>query len=401
MDVDEALGGLVVESVVGIVGGQAEIIQRVGALASHHGAGTLEELQLHRAGHALLGVGEEGVEGLLQRREPQAVVHLLGPGLLDGEFVVQHAPLQAQILQGLVSLDEGQTARHLVALAALHAHEPVLHHIDAAVAVGAGDIVHGVDDVEEAHRSAVKRTGNALIELDFHVGGLVGRAGRIARHRPNIRRRLAPGILQHAALDGPAPQVVVDGIGLVGRGLHRHAMGRRPLDFVGPAAEIPVAHRGDNGERRIQHEHRGLEAHLVVALARAAMGHVLGAELMGHRHEVLGDERPRERAHERVLVLVHGVGGHGAGEVLVGEGLPHVDDRAADGTGGERLGLDGLEALVLLAEITHDGDDVEIVFLLQPFDAHGGVEAAGVGEHAPFLLAGGRLGGDLRGVVKG
>ena len=52
-------------------------------------------------------------------------------------------------------------------------------------------------------------------------------------------------------------------------------------------------------------------------------------------------------------------------------------------------------------EITHDGDDVEIVFLLQPFDAHGGVEAAGVGEHAPFLLAGGRLGGDLRGVVKG
>ena len=56
---------------------------------------------------------------------------------------------------------------------------------------------------------------------------------------------------------------------------------------------------------------------------------------------------------------------------------------------------------MLLAEITHDGDDVEVVFLLQPFDAHGGVEAAGIGEHAPFLLAGGRLGGDLRGVVEG
>lgn len=83
--------------------------------------------------------------------------------------------------------------------------------------------------------------------------------------------------------------------------------------------------------------------------------------------------------------------GHGASEVLVGEGLPHVDDRAADGTGGERLGLDGLEALVLLAEVTHDSDDVEVVFLLQPFDAHGGVEATGVGEHAPLFLAGGRL----------
>lgn len=67
----------------------------------------------------------------------------------------------------------------------------------------------------------------------------------------------------------------------------------------------------------------------------------------------------------------------------------------------ERLGLDGLEALVLLAEVTHDSDDVEVVFLLQPFDAHGGVEATGVGEHAPLFLAGGRLGGDLRGVVKG
>ena len=314
---------------------------------------------------------------------------------------MQHAPLEAQILQGLVGLDEGQTSRHLVAFAALHAHEPVLHHIDAAEAVAAGDVVHGVDGVEEAHRSAVKRTGNALIELDFHVSGLIGGASRIARHGPNVRRRLAPGIFQHAALDGPAPQVVVNGVGLVGGGLHRHAVGRRPGDLVGPAAEIPVAHRRDDGERGVQHEYRGFETHLIVALAGAAVSHVLGAELVGHRHEVLGDERPRERAHERVLVLVHGVGGHGAGEVLVGEGLPHVDDRAADGTGGERLGLDGLEALVLLAEVAHNSDDVEAVFLLQPFDAHGGVEAAGVGEHAPFLLAGGRLGGDLRGVVKG
>lgn len=56
---------------------------------------------------------------------------------------------------------------------------------------------------------------------------------------------------------------------------------------------------------------------------------------------------------------------------------------------------------MLLAEVTHDSDDVEVVFLLQPFDAHGGVEATGVGEHAPLFLAGGRLGGDLRGVVKG
>jgi len=384
VDVDEALRRRMVEGIGGVVGGQPEVVQRERALAAHHGAGPLEELQLHRARHALLGVAEEGIERFLQRREPQAVVHLLGPGLLDGELVMQHAPLQAEILKRLVGLDKGQARGHLVALAALHAHKPVLHHVDAAEAVGPGDLVQGVDDTEEAHGLAVHSAGDALLEIDLHVGWRIGGARRVGGHGVDVRRRLAPGVFQNTALDGPAPQVVVDGIGRLGRGFHRHIVSRGPGDLIGPAAQIPVAYGREDRERGIQHEHRRFEAHLVVALARASVGDVLGPELMGHRHEMLGDERARQGADEGVLVLVHGVGGQSAGEVLVGEGLAHVHHSAADGAGGERLGLHGLKPIVLLAKIAHHSDDVETVFLLEPLDAHRGVQAAGIGEYHFF-----------------
>ncbi len=400
MDVDKALRRRVIEGIGGVVGGQPEVVQREGALATYHGAGPLEELQLHRARHALLGVAEEGIERFLQRREPQAVVHLLGPGLLDGELVVQHAPLQTEVLEGLVGLDEGKARGHLVALAALHAHKPVLHHVDAAEAVGPGDLVQGVDDTEEAHGLAVHSAGDALLKIDLHVGGRIGGARRVGGHGVDVRRRLAPGVFQNTALDGAAPQVVVDGIGSLGRGFHRHIVSRGPGDLIGPAAQIPVAYRREDRERGVQHEHRGFEAHLVVALARAAVGDVLGAELVGHRHEMLGDERTRQGADEGILVLVKGIGGQSAGEVLVGEGLAHVHHGAPDGAGGERLGLHGLKPVVFLAQIAHHGDDVEVVFLLQPLDAHRGIETARIGEHHALLLTRRRRGGKLRDVVE-
>ena len=67
--------------------------------------------------------------------------------------------------------------------------------------------------------------------------------------------------------------------------------------------QIPFAHRGDNLDVRIKHEDARLEAHLVVALARAAVRDVLRAELVRRVHKVLGDQRPGQRGHERVLVL--------------------------------------------------------------------------------------------------
>ena len=157
----EALGGGVVERVVRIVGGQRIVVERVRALAADHRARALVELEPHRSRQAALRVEQKRVKRLLERREPLPVVHARRPCLLDAQLVMQHFALEHQILERLVRHDEGERRGGLVALAALHAHEPVLDHVEAAVAVRAGDLVQGVDDAEEAFLVAVDHIGQA------------------------------------------------------------------------------------------------------------------------------------------------------------------------------------------------------------------------------------------------
>ena len=137
VEVDEALGRLVVEAVGRVVGGEVVVVERVRAAAADGHARSLEEAQAHVAGHELLRGLDEAVERLFERREPHAVVDELGPLLLDAELVVQHLTLEAQVLERLVRGDERERARNLVDLAALHADEAVLDHVDAAETVAA------------------------------------------------------------------------------------------------------------------------------------------------------------------------------------------------------------------------------------------------------------------------
>ena len=58
----------------------------------------------------------------------------------------------------------------------------------------------------------------------------------------------------------------------------------------------------------IRDSHDGrLEAHLVIALAGAAVRHVLRAELVRDLDAMLRNQRARESGHERALVLVERV----------------------------------------------------------------------------------------------
>ena len=54
--------------------------------------------------------------------------------------------------------------------------------------------------------------------------GSSGHSSRLLGHRPDVRGGLVPGVLKDAALDGAAPEVVVDGVGLLVRGGHGHAV---------------------------------------------------------------------------------------------------------------------------------------------------------------------------------
>ena len=64
-----------------------------------------------------------------------------------------------------------------------------------------------------------------------------------------------------------------------------------------------------------------------------------------------------------------------------GRTVAKVGDDALEGAAGDGLGLDGLEVLVVLADVGAEGDDVEAL-LAEPGEDDGGVEAAGVGEDA-------------------
>ncbi len=73
------------------------------------------------------------------------------------------------------------------------------------------------------------------------------------------------------------------------------------------------------------------------------MGDVLRTVLVRDIDEVLGDDGARQRAHHRILILVHAVGGQRLGEEVVDVFLAHVDGQRLNGTYLQGLVLDELE----------------------------------------------------------
>ena len=62
---------------------------------------------------------------------------------------------------------------------------------------------------------AVERHRDARLEADDDFTGPRREPCRVDRELEGLSRRRRPGILQLTALDGPAPQVLVDGVGVL------------------------------------------------------------------------------------------------------------------------------------------------------------------------------------------
>ena len=105
---------------------------------------------------------------------------------------------------------------------------------------------------------------------------------------------------------------------------------------------------------------------------------ILRAVLVRDLDEIPGDDRARQCAHHRALVLVHAIGGQCLGQEVIDELLAHVDGQRLDGTDLQGLLLDELEVLTLLPDIARHCDDVEALFLHEPLDADGCVETTRV-----------------------
>src|SRR5699024_6971190 len=113
------------------------------------------EGQADVAADVALGVLDEGIQGLLQRREPLAVVDQVRPAVADGALEAGLLALEGDALELLVRGDQRHRARGLVDLTGLDAHQTVLDDVDAADALGAGAAVELLDRLERADGATV------------------------------------------------------------------------------------------------------------------------------------------------------------------------------------------------------------------------------------------------------
>ena len=164
-------------------------------------------------------------------------------------------------------------------------------------------------------------------------------------------------------------------------------MSLSPLDLIGTGKQIPLANRGQNLQRRIEHGDAGFETHLVIALARATVGDILCTELVRSIHKMLRDQRTGKRRHQRILVLVHSIRRKRLRQIFLREHLAHIHYDALERADAQSLFLDFLKTIVLLPHIANHGDDVQIHFILQPLYAARCIKTTGICEYYfVFLL---------------
>jgi hypothetical protein len=155
-----------------------------------------------------------------------------------------------------------------------------------------------------------------------------------------------------------------------------------------------VAPRRDDLEFRAERLVGELEAHLVVALAGAAVRDRVRTDFERVLDLALREDRSRHAGAEQVAPLVERHRAHARPHV-VGEpwALQRVD-AARHRARTARLLLEAAQLLVTLADVAAVRMHFAVVVLLQPRNDDRGVEAAGVGEDDLLLLAHGDVVGE-------
>jgi hypothetical protein len=150
--------------------------------------------------------------------------------MLEREFRAR----QDEVLEVAMRGKEDGRGRVLVVLAGLQAEDPVLDHVVAAHAVPSSNPVQLLDQGDARESLSVESDRDSLLELDPDLLHSVG--GREWRYRPGVDllRRVEGRVFEVAALDAPAPEVLVDAVGLI----LRHGHGDVVLLCV---ADLPLA----------------------------------------------------------------------------------------------------------------------------------------------------------------
>ena len=228
-------------------------------------------------------------------------------------------------------------------------------------------------------RYAVEGGRDALDEADEHLVWVAGDI-RILGVLVQILDRGVPRIFEEARLDRASPHVLVDGIRILGALTDRQVVLLRVDDGL-VAGEGEIAHRRNTGEFGCEGCHGSLEPDLVVALARASVGHTVCPEFASDGCEVTRDERTAQRRHQGVAFLIQRVGFQGGHQVVVGEFVFRIDDDRLHGTAIEGALTDVVHVLAALTDVDREGDDLFARGVFEPTDTYRGVEAAGISEN--------------------
>ena len=402
-ELDEARRGVLGEQAAGLrERRELRVVDRVRALARDDADVALEQLQPDRARDPRVDVLDVGLEVVAQRLPPEAGVDEVGPLLVEPGLELVLVDRAGQALELLVRLEQDRRRRHLVDVAHLQADDPVLDVVDDPDAVAHADLGGPLDQVDEPEPLAVERDRHARLERDLDRLRLVGRELGPGDELEDVVVGRVREVLDPAALGGAAPEVVVDRV----RRALRAALDRDPvLARVGDllvAAHRPRAHGRDHLQLRRERGDRALDAHLVVALAGAAVRDRVAAGSARVLDRELGDQRAPERGEQRVAVAVVGVRLDRRQHVVARELLARVDDVAVERAELHRLALDDLVVLARLAEVDRERDDLGLVLVLDPLEHHARVEAAAVEQqHAADLAVLGEVAGDAGGVGVG
>ena len=196
---------------------------------------------------------------------------------------------------------------------------------------------------------------------------------RLGRGRPGQRvdvvGRRGPRILDRPALDGPAPQVLVDGVELLLGGRD----GDLPLGRVArrsPHASMPHTRAGAKISRsgaraRVPTSKRTWSLPLPVQPCATAVGPVA----TGLGHQMAHDHRARQRGDEGVLALVAGVGLRGPGtQNSSAISCAGVDHHRLDGSRRQGARPDGVPVLAALVgrlpDVDRHRDDLDALVLM-------------------------------------
>jgi hypothetical protein len=147
------------------------------------------------------------------------------------------------------------------------------------------------------------------------------------------------------------------------------------LDLLVAAESHPDAHRRDDLQVGVERLDRDIEAHLVVALAGAAMGHGIRLLAVRDLHQELRDQGTGKRRGERIRILVHGVRLEARHAEILDEALARIDDVRPIRPCGQRPGRHAV-AQRPAADIDGQRHDLRVESLAQPRHSDRCIESA-------------------------